>query len=268
MRALTDTENEKANQAGPLAQARALKEVVEAQAKTEAAQEKALVEVEVNRAEKEEKRYIAEMIVPAEASKKELIIKANAAKEARVIEADGIQVATVKKATGDADAVLLAKKAEAEGQAAIVREAGLAQADAIKAKLLAEAEGIKEKAKAYALLDQTGKFLEVLNALQTLGPNLVKEFAGVMGAATAHLSNVKDVKIIDFGGQGKGGSSVGKFGSAPLEILTKFAEGATGTGFDISKLLNFIGVNPTDLGTATDTKEEFPPVDEKPASKK
>lgn len=268
MKAFTDKEIEIANQAGPLSQARALKEVVEAQAATEAAQEKALVQVEVNRAEKEEKRYIAEMIVPAEAAKRELVIKANASKEARVVEAEGVQVATVKKATGDADAVLLAKKAEAEGQAAIVREAGLAQADAIKAKLLAEAEGIKEKAKAYALLDQTGKFLEVLNALQTLGPNLVKEFAGVMGAATAHLSNVDDIKIIDFGGQGKGGSSVGKFGSAPLEILTKFAEGATGTGFDVSKLFNFLGVKPTDLGTATDKKEEFPPVDENKTEEK
>ena len=265
MKALTDKENEIANQAGPLSQAKALKEVVEAQAKTEAAQEKALVEVEINRAEKEEKRYVAEMIVPAEASKKEKIINANATKEAQVIQAEGIQVATVKKATGDADAVLLANKAEAEGQAAIVREQGLAEANVIKAKLLAEAEGIKEKAIAYALLDQTGKFLEVLNALQTLGPNLVKEFAGVMGAATAHLSNVKDVKIIDFGGQNKGGSSVGKFGAAPLEILTKFSEGATGTGFDISKLLNFIGINPEDLATAGEKKKEdgFDPVEEK-----
>jgi flotillin len=267
MKAMTDTENEKANQAGPLSQAKALKEVVEAQAKTEAAQEKALVEVEINRAEKEEKRYIAEMIVPANAAKQERIIQANAAKEATVIEAEGIQAATVKKATGDADAVLLAKKAEAEGQAAIVREQGLAEADAIKAKLLAEAEGIKEKAEAYAKLDQTGKFLEVLNALQTLGPNIVREFAGVMGSATAHLSNVKDVKIIDFGGQGKG-SSVGKFGSAPLEILTKFAEGATGTGFDVSKLLNFLGIDPKDLATASDSKEGSDPVDEKKSTTK
>jgi flotillin len=256
MKALTDTENEKANQAGPLAQARALKEVVEAQAITEAAQEKALVQVEINRAEKEEKRYIAEMIIPAEARKREKVIGAEAQRESHVIEAEGIQLATVRKATGDADAVKLAKLAEAEGQAAIIREQGQAEADAIRAKLLAEAEGIHEKAKAYAALDQTGKFLEVLNALQTLGPNLVKEFAGVMGAATAHLSNVKDVKIIDFGGQGKSGSSVGNFGSAPVEILTKFAEAASGTGFDVSKLLQFVGIDPqAALNTTSEPKE-------------
>ena len=107
MKAQVDTQNEIANQAGPLSQAQALKNVVEAQAATEAAQEKALVQVEVNRAEKEEKRYVAEMIVPADARKKEKIINANATKEAQVIEAEGIQVGTVKKATGDADAVKL-----------------------------------------------------------------------------------------------------------------------------------------------------------------
>lgn len=244
MKALTDSENEKANQAGPLAQAKALKEVVEAQAKTEAAQEKALVEVEVNRAEKEEKRYIAEVIVPAEADKKQ-----------KIIQAEGIQESTVKKAKGDADAVLLAKKAEAEGEAAVIRERGQADADAIKAKLLAEAEGIKEKAEAYARLDETGRFLEILNALQTLAPNVVKEFAGVMGAASGHLANVDDVKIIDFGGQGKGGSSVGKYGSAPVEILTKFFEAAQGTGLDATKLFNFLGVKPG--------QTDFPKVDEK-----
>jgi flotillin len=256
MKAMTDAEREKANQAGPLSQAKALKEVVEAQAKTEAAQEKALVEVEEAKALKEEKRFIAEKIVPAEADKKARIINANASKESQIIEADGAKESTILKAKGDADAVLLAKKAEAEGEAAVVRERGQAEADAIEAKLLAEAKGIKEKAEAYAALDQTGKFLEVLNSLQTLGPNLVKEFAGVMAASTAHLSNVKDIKIIDFGGQGsKGGTTVGKFGSAPVEILTKFAEAANGTGFDISKLFNFIGVDPKEVGNTT-AKEE------------
>ena len=266
MKAQVDKENEIANQAGPLSQAKALKEVVEAQAITEAAQEKALVQVEINRAEKEEKRYIAEVVVPAEAAKKEKVIQANAQKEFTVIEATGIQEATVKKAKGDADAVLLEKKAQAEGEAAVIREKGQAEADAVEAKLLAEARGIAEKADAYAKLDQTGKFLEVLQALQTLGPNLVKEFAGVMAASTAHLSNVDEVKIIDFGGQGKGGSSTGKFGSVPVEILTKFFAGAQGTGLDASKLFKFLGINPEEVLTGED-KKDFPPVDEKEESK-
>ena len=142
----------------------------------------------------------------------------------------------------------------------------MAEAAAIKAKLLAEAEGIKEKAIAYAALDQTGKFLEVLNALQTLAPAVVKEFAGVMAASTAHLSNVDEIKVIDFGGQGNGGSSIGKFGSAPVEILTKFAEGFKGTGFDVEKLLKFIGINPEEVVASTD--KTFEPVDKKATDKK
>jgi len=262
MKALTDTQKEIANQAGPLSQAQALRQVVEAQAATEAAQEKALVEVEINRALKEEKKYIAEVVVPAEARKKEKVIQAQAQQEAIIIEAEGIQQSTVKKATGNADAVLLAKKAEAEGEAAVIRERGRAEGDAIKAKLLAEAEGIKEKAKAYAALDQTGKFLEVLNALQTLGPNVIKEFAGVMSAATAHLGNIKDVKVIDFGGNGSGGSSVGKFGTIPVEVLTKMFEGLGGAGFDASKLFSFLGIKPEDL--LTKKTEEEPKTKETP----
>ena len=68
-----------------------------------------------------------------------------------------------------------------------------------------------------------------------------------MAASTAHLSNIKDVKVIDFGGNGQGGSSVGKFGTIPVEVLTKMVEGLKGTGFDITQLLNFIGVKPEEV---------------------
>ena len=135
----------------------------------------------------------------------------------------------------------------------------MAEADVIKAKLVAQAEGTAELAKAYALLDNTGKFLEVLKALQTLAPNMIKEFAGVMAASTAHLGNIKDIKIIDFGGQGQGGSTTGKFGSVPVEILTKMFEGLTGTGFDMSKLKSFFGDK---------ANTEVAVVEEKPVTKK
>jgi len=123
---------------------------------------------------------------------------------------------------------------------------------------MAEADGVKAKAEAYAKLDQTGKFLEVLNALQTLAPAVVKEFAGVMAASTAHLANIKDVKVIDFGGGANGGSTVGKFGTAPVEILTKMFEGLKGTGMDMTKLMKFVGIEPEATNTKKD--ETFPEV--------
>lgn len=254
MKALTDTQNEIATQAGPLSQAQAMKAVVEAQASTEAAQEIAQIKVEEARALKEEKRFLAEKIVPAEAEKKARIVTAEGAQQSLILEADGQKEAAIKKATGEAEGIRLMKVAEAEGDAAKIVKMGKAEGEAIYAKLSAEAKGIKEKAEAYTKLDPTGKFLEVLNALQTLGPNMVKEFAGVMAASTAHLANIQDVKVIDFGG-GQNGSTVSKFGAIPVEVLTKMFEGLKGTGFDMTKLLNFIGVKPEDIKGTIETTD-------------
>jgi len=256
MKAEIDKENEIANQAGPLSQAQALKAVVEAQAYTEAAAEKAGIAVQEQKALKEKARYNAELVVPASARREQVIIDADAQKQSFVIEAEGKREAQRIIAEGEAKAIVLTKTAEADGEAAIIRKRGEAEGDAIYAKLSAEAKGTLEKAEAYAKLDQTGKFLEVLTALQTLGPNIIKEFAGVMAAATAHLGNIKDVKIVDFGGGQNGGSSTGKFGTIPVEIITKFTEGLKGTGMDLTKLLGFIGMKPDDLiSTLPDTSE-------------
>jgi flotillin len=264
MRAEVDAKKATADQAGPKANAIALKGVVVEEAATEAAQEKALVEVEAARALKEEKRYLAEKIVPAEAEKTAKIIQANATKESVIITAEGTKSAAIKTAEGEAEAVKVNAFALAEGDAAKIREKGLAEASAIKAKLLAEAEGVTEKAKAYALLDQTGKFLEVLNALQTLGPNMVKEFAGVMSASTAHLANVDEIKIVDFGGDGAGGSAVGKLGNVPNEVMTKLLAGADATGFDVSKLLNWAGFSSEETAASVDAPEEIKPTGDAP----
>lgn len=254
MKAIVDAQKATAEQAGPLANAQALKGVVTAQAETAAAKETAQAKVEEERAKKESKKLQAEKIVPAEAQRQAAIIEAEGKKQSAIIESEGERDAIAIKAKGEADAVLLKKKAEAEGEAAIIREKGLAEAEIVQAKLIAEAEGVKEKAKAYALLDQTGKMLQILDALQTLGPNMIKEFAGVMSATTAHLANVDDIKIIDFGGSGNGSGSVSKFGQAPIEILTKFFSGLQGTGFDTSKLSNFIGLKTPDQ-TEVDKKK-------------
>ena len=266
MKALTDKEIEIAAQAGPLSQANALKDVVEAQANTAAAKEKANVKVEEARAEKEEKRYLAEIIVPAEADKRARVITADGTKLSAILTAEGQRDAIAIVAKGNADAVLLQKKAEAEGNAAVIREAGLAEGDAIRAKLLAEAEGILEKAKAYEKLDETGKFLEIIQALQTLAPNVVKEFAGVMGAASGHLSNVKDISIVDFGGNGNGDgkSTTSNFGSVPIEIFNKFITGLQATGFDTEKLQKFIGISKA----KSNGNDGFEKVGSEPADKK
>jgi flotillin len=259
MKAEVDTQNEIANQAGPLSNAQALKAVVVQRATTEAAGETANIEVQKQKALKEEQRYVAEVVVPAEAQRKAKVINADASKQAFVLEAEGKKLATIKIAEGDAEAIKIKKQGEAEGEAALIFKKGEAEGKAIYAKLSAEAKGTSEKAEAYAKLDATGKFLEILLALQTLGPNVVKAFAEVMAASTAHLSGIKDVKIIDFGGQ-KNGSTLGNIGTVPVEILTKMFEGLKGTVFDMSTLLNFLGIKAEDL---LKVPEKKPDVSEK-----
>jgi ABC-type sugar transport system ATPase subunit len=247
MKALTDTQNEIANQAGPLSQAQAMKAVVEARAATEAAAERANIAVQEQRALKAAKQYEAEVIVPANAQKTAKIIAAEADQQSSIIEADGKRQSIQKIAEGEAEAIRVKKIAEADGEAAKIVKTGEAEGKAIYAKLAAEAKGVKEKAEAYAKLDQTGKMLEIISQLQTLAPNVIKEFAGVMAASTAHLGSVKDIKIVDFGSGKDGQTTISKFGTAPVEILTKFMESFKATGSDPSKLLNFLGIKPEDI---------------------
>ena len=263
MKALTDTQVEIAAQAGPLSNAQALKAVVQARANTEAAKETAEIAVQAQKALKEEQRYVAEIVVPAEAQKKAKIINADAQKQAFVIEAEGKKLASIRVAEGEGEAIRVKKTGEADGEAALILKKGEAEGKAIYARLSGEAKGISEKAEAYQKLDQTGKFLEILNALQTLAPNTVKAFAEVMAASTAHLSGIKDVKIIDFGGQGKGNSTLGNVGALPVEILTKMYEGLKGTGLDMSDLLKFIGIKPEDVLKSTPKADEAPKPDKK-----
>jgi len=268
MKALVDKQTEIANQAAPLSNAEALKAVVQAQANTAAAKEEAQIKVEAQKALKETQRFRAEKIVPAEAEKEARVITADGNKLAAILLAEGERDAIAIKAKGEADAVLLKKKAEAEGNAAVIREAGLAEASAIEAKLLAEAKGILEKAKAYERLDETGKFLEILEALQTLAPNVVKEFAAVMGAASGHLANVKDISIVDFGGSnGNGSSATGNFGTVPVEVLTKFFTGLSETGFNTEKLQKFIGIS-TAKSNGEDKDDGFEKIETGPAKGK
>jgi len=258
LKAETDKQNEIAAQAGPLSQAQATKAVMQARAATEAASEEAQIAVQAQRALKDTQRYNADVLVPAEANRQAAIILANAEQQKAVIAAEGQRLALQKIAEGEANAIKIKLVAQAEGEAAKIERMGKAEGEAIYAKLSGEAKGTLEKAEAYQKLDATGKFLEVLNALQTLGPNIIKEFAGVMAASTAHLANVKDVKIIDFGNGQNGNSTIGKYGSAPVELITKFTESLQGTGFDISKLMGFLGIKTNDIPTLSEPKNIDP----------
>ena len=102
----------RAEQQGPLAQARARQEVVQEQQKVQEVEQRARMNVEQARADAEKQKFRAEVVVPADAQKQ----------------------ADILRAEGEAAAVLKRKDAEAKG---------------IQMVLTAEAEGLKQKAEAW-----------------------------------------------------------------------------------------------------------------------
>jgi len=118
----------RAQQQGPLADARARQEVVQEEQKVREVEQLARMKVEEARANAEQQRYRAEVVVPADATKQKAILEAE----------------------GQATAILKMKDAEAKG---------------IEMVLRAEAEGLKEKARAW---NQYGKAAQLNLILQTV----------------------------------------------------------------------------------------------------
>ncbi|MBN1779030.1 MAG: hypothetical protein JW816_02320 [Candidatus Buchananbacteria bacterium] len=161
--------------------------------------------------------------------------RAEGKKSAQVLKSEGEKTAAEQAAEGrKAQAVALQseKEAEAAGQRANL----LATAEGEKAKLLATAEGerakleaeargvevrglaealaVQKKAEAYALLDQTGKFLQILEAMpgliealgvavRTAGEGTVTPMAKAIGDG---LGNIKEVRIVEIGKPGSDGT--------------------------------------------------------------
>ena len=121
----------KAQQQGPLAEARARQEVVQEQQKVKEVEQRARMKAEEARALAEEQRYRAEVVVPADASKQRAILEAE----------------------GEAQAILKKKDAEARGIEMVMR---------------AEAEGLKEKARAWNQYGKAAQLNLILQAVQAV----------------------------------------------------------------------------------------------------
>ncbi len=132
----------RADQQGPLFEARARQEVVTEQQRVKEREQEARKAVEAARAAAEEQRYRAEMVVPAEASRQAAILKAE----------------------GEAAAILKIKEAEAKG---------------IKLVLQAEADGLKEKAQAWEMYGEAAKLNLALEALKVVAEKGADALGGI-----------------------------------------------------------------------------------------
>ncbi len=222
-------------------------------------------ETEVAQAEavKTEKQLLSTVVKPAEAKKTADIINAEAEKQVAITKAEG-QVRAIEMV---AEAEKKKRSLEGQGDAEAIQFKMVAEAEGIKAKLLAEAEGVLKKAEAYEKLDETGKLLQILEVVERVLPDAIKEFAGVMGAAAAPLGNIKDVKIIDFGGNGQtGGSSLSRFGQIAPEMVMKFASALQGVGINPTELFQKLGIDLSD-GFSDPSKSEKTKKEEKKEEK-
>ncbi len=191
-------------------------------------------------------------IITAEGNKQARVIAATAEQEAATLEGEASRIRAEKEGKGEqakmtaqaegrieqAKAVQAEKEAEAAGTKALLlaqaegTKAGLlATAEGTKAGLLAEAEGILKKAEAFAKLDDSGRFLLILEQLPpviaALGEAAAKVIVPAAEAIGEGLGNVDEIRLIDLGG-GKGvngeGNVLSQFMASPPHAIFKLVE--------------------------------------------
>ena len=246
----------RAHQAGPLADARARQEVVEQEVLVNLVRSKKETEVAEADAIKRERQLLAEVVKPADAERQRIILSAEAQKQKEILEAEGHKTAIIVVADaerqrrameglGEAEAMKAKLLAEAEGnKAKLLAEAEgiqaklLAEANGTKAKLLAEAEGALKKAEAFAKLDESAKAMLVLERF----PEVIRAFAPVAGAVAAPLGNIDKLVMVDSGGHGDGGGTLTRLANTVPTTMFQLLQMSKALGIDLGGLLGKAGV--------------------------
>ena len=159
--------------------------------------------------------------------------------------------ADAARATGYADADIQQKLGEAEAEANKAK--GLAQADVTQAQLTAEAKGRKQLVEAF---NQYGP-----GALKlVLGETFLANLPAFAEAATKHIAEIDEVRIVDLGGGGDGDKTpvFEQFADQGLRVVTKLLQGAPAI---VSDLLDdiveaLIARKAEDLGIEVDKQDE------------
>lgn len=246
-----------AEQAGPLATAEKEKEVVIAQQNVERVRREKEAEVAKAAAIATEEQLKATLIKPAEAErlniaikaeaeKRKTIVNAEAAKEKTILDADAQKEKIMREALAEAEKIRQIAEAnktrvlaQAQAEAESIKLRGIAQAEATAAVGKAEAEAIEAKANAYEKLDQTGRLLQVIEAVGEVGPSVIRELSGVAKEIAAPIGNVDKIQIVDFGGEGKGVGSLTKFVPS---VSKQLLEGLRAVGLEPKDLIEKFGL--------------------------
>jgi flotillin len=215
----------KSAQAGPLADAMAMKDVRIAEVEVEKAETEARIGVEEKRIEQSRKAQEADIVVPAMAKRDATIAEAEGRRQALIAEGDGesskrtvLAQARQAELEAEANGRKVSLLADAEGE----RMKLLAQAEGERARLLAEAEGKEKLAEALNAMNEAAQLLQIL-------PTIMQAMPEVADRITRHLAEIDKVTILDMGGNGNGSGN----GHGGLNRFLSSATGAMKQTFEV-----------------------------------
>lgn len=252
-------ERAKANQAGPLAEAKAQQEVVAEEVRIERIRTQEQIAVQEQEVLRKEKELEATIVKQAEAERRAAVLRAQGLQEAAILEAEGKKQAQIaqaeaesqklqKEGQGRASAVEAEGRAEAEkiralglAEAEKLQANGLAQAKSIEAQGLAEAAAIKEKAAAWREFNDAARLQTILEKL----PSIIEASAPVFQAVAEPLGKIDKIVMIDQGsGNGDGNSSgINRFAQTAPTVIFGLLQQLQSLGLSFPEVMAQLGIN-------------------------
>jgi flotillin len=272
-----------ANQAGPLAEAKAQQEVVAEEVRIERIRTQEQIAVQEQEVLRKEKELEATVVKQAEADRRAAVLRAQGEQEASILAAEGRKQAQIAQAEaeaaklqregeGRAFAVTAEGRAEAEriralglaeaesnkaqglAEAEKLQATGLAQAKAIEAQGLAEAAAIKEKAAAWREFNDAARLQTILEKL----PSIIEASAPVFQAVAEPLGKIDKVVMIDNGGNGNGNgngngsSSINRFAQTAPTMIFSLLQQLQAMGLTMPEVMAQLGINQDEKLIETD----------------
>jgi flotillin len=272
------SERAKANQAGPLAEAKAQQEVVAEEVRIERIRTQEQIAVQEQEVLRKEKELEATVVKAAEAQRRAAVLLAQGQQEAAILAAEGNKQAQIAQAEADAaklqregEGRAFAVEAEGRAEAGRIRAlglaeaesnkaqglaeaeklqaTGLAQAKAIEAKGLAEASAIKEKAAAWRDFNDAARLQTILEKL----PAIIEASAPVFQAVAEPLGKIDKIVMIDNGdGNGNGSSGLNRFAQTAPTMIFGLLQQLQAMGLTMPEVMAQLGIKQDEKLIETD----------------
>lgn len=251
-------ERAKANQAGPLAEAKAKQEVIAEEVRQDRIRTQELIAVQEQEVLRKEKELEATVVKQAEADRRAAVLRAQGLQESAILEAEGKKQSQIAQAEADAQklekegqgraaAVEAEGKAEAEkiralgmAEAEKLQAKGLAEAKATEAQGLAEAKAIMEKAAAWREFNDAARLQTILEKL----PSIIEATAPVFQAVAEPLGKIDKIVMIDQGnGNGDNSSSgINRFAQTAPTMIFSLLQQLQAMGLSVPEVMAQLGI--------------------------